>query len=56
MYKRREHRGKDVERRCRSQIGGREIPNLGAPLLVACALVVVGVLACYAAFFAHFAW
>jgi galactitol PTS system EIIC component len=31
---------------------GSTIANLGAPLLVACALVVVGVLACYAAFFA----
>jgi PTS system galactitol-specific IIC component len=33
---------------------GSTIANLGAPLLVACALVVVGVLACYAAFFARF--
>jgi hypothetical protein len=33
---------------------GSTIANLSAPLLVACALVVVGVLACYAAFFARF--
>lgn len=33
---------------------GSTIANLGAPLLVACILVVVGVLACYVAFFARF--